>query len=52
LVEKKGEGGEASRASGGVRVGQQHGRGGDGRNNISAIARRGSNEVILVYECG
>jgi hypothetical protein len=32
LVEKKGEGGEASRASGGVGVGQQHGRAGDGRS--------------------
>jgi hypothetical protein len=49
-VEKKGEGGEASRASGGVGVGQQHGRGGDGRNIINAIARRGSNEAVLAYE--
>jgi hypothetical protein len=51
-VEKKEEGGEASWTSGGVGIGQQHGRGGDGRNGINAIARRGSNEVILMYECG
>jgi hypothetical protein len=50
LVEKKEEGGEASWTSGGVGIGQQHGRGGDDRNGINAIARKGSNEVVLVYE--